>query len=243
MKYKLYEVGGKIRDEALGLTSKDVDYSVVFSDYKHQPIEEVFDIFVSNIKSKGFEVFVETPECFTVRAMFPKDHQYSGVADFVLARKELYYPDRGRKPISVLGTLHDDLERRDFTVNAMAKGEDGVIIDPFDGHDDLALGILRTPKDAILSFNNDPLRILRAMRFAITKNFNFSDDINHAISMFDSSKMEVVSEERIREELHKMFKHDTLATLAYIMWLEKTNFELFYTIFDNNIWLMPTTKE
>lgn len=242
MKYELYEVGGKIRDEALGLTSKDVDYSVVFPP-QNNSVEMLFYDFIEHIKSEGFDVFVETPDCFTVRAMFPKDHKYSGVADFVIARKEEYYPECGRRPISKQGTLHDDLERRDFTVNAMAKGEDGVLVDPFDGYDDLCLEILRTPKDAIVSFNDDPLRILRAFRFAITKNFNFSDDINHAITMFDASKMEVVSEERIREELHKMFKHDTLATLAYIMWLKDQNFELFYAIFNNNIWLMPTTKD
>ena len=88
MNYELYEVGGRVRDKFLGVKSNDVDYSVVI-DVKYNSIESVFKGFVDQIKSEGFKVFVETPDCFTVRAKFPKGHAHEGLdADFVLARKE-----------------------------------------------------------------------------------------------------------------------------------------------------------
>lgn len=241
MKYELYEVGGKIRDEFLGLSSKDVDYSVVIDTTAN--IDVIFKAFVTVLKYEKYEVFLETPDCFTVRAKFPEHHKYSGVADFVLARKELYYPTNGRKPVSELGTLYDDLRRRDFTINAMAKGIDDKIIDPFAGYEDLMVGILKTPGNTIESFNDDPLRILRALRFSITKDLMFSDAIMDTLRIYDAKRMKVVSEERIREELHKMFAHNTVSTLDSLLWLQKMNYKLFEAIFDNNIWLMPTNKK
>lgn len=217
MKYKLYEVGGKIRDEFLGLKSKDIDYSVVIEDMDNYPIDEVFENFCTQIEIEGYEVFLKTPECFTVRAKFPIDSPHSGlVADFVLARKELGYIKGTRTPKVVLGSLYDDLERRDFTVNAIAKDLDGNLIDPFNGQKDLLNKILRTPKDVAISFNDDPLRILRAMRFAITKNLEWSDEMWRTVEVFEPSKMSVVSLERKREELHKCFKHDTRKLLQSI---------------------------
>jgi poly(A) polymerase len=226
MKYKLYEVGGKNRDEILGIKSKDVDYSVVIEDLSLS-IDQAFYKFRDQLLIEGYEVFLETLECFTIRAKFPKKHKYPGVADFVLARKELYYLENGRKPISELGTLKDDLIRRDFTVNAIAKDEKGSIIDLFNGVHDLHLGILRTPTDTNISFNDDPLRILRAFRFALTKDLSFSDDIYSAIRFFNTNKMKVVSKERIREELNKMFLFDSPLAFNKLRMLESLNHSLF----------------
>lgn len=246
MKYILYECGGKIRDEFLGLKSKDIDYTVVLdiSNWKNVPMEEVFNSFVEQIKGEGYQVFVETPSCFTVRAKFPKDHVHSGLdADFVLSRKELGYIKGTRQPKVVLGTLEDDLLRRDFTLNALAKDIDGNIIDLYNGQSDLQDRILRTPTDAVVSFNDDPLRILRAMRFSITKGFGFSDEIVNAIELFDVSKMEVVSVERILTELHKMFMFDTAKSLLLMWWLQNRNYMLYEKLINSGIRLEPTLKK
>ena len=248
MKYTLYEVGGKIRDQFLGLNSKDVDYSVVILretelDWIYS-ISEQFDRFVTQIKSEGFDVFEQRPSFFTVRAKFPKGHEFEGlVADFVLARKEISYIQGTRQPNVVAGTLKDDLERRDFTVNTLAQEANGTIIDLFNGQKDLMDKVLRTPLDAVVSFNNDPLRILRGFRFKITKGLSFSDEVINAIVLFDADKMAVVSGERIREELHKMFKFDSYKTLALSYWLYEINPRLHYAIFGQDLWLMPTNKK
>ena len=244
MKYKLFEVGGKIRDEILGLQSKDIDYAVVVEEsMMKNDAEIVFDEFARQLESEGFDIFLETVECFTVRAMFPKDHIHSGVADFVLARKELGYIPNTRTPEVVLGTLRDDLERRDFTLNTLARDEEGNLIDLFDGQKDLMNGILKTPLDAVVSFNNDPLRIIRALRFMVTKGFSVSDSIIETIQTFEVSRMSVVSDDRIRQELQKMFYFDTKRSMQILYWLNQINPELHLDIFSRDMWLMPTNKK
>lgn len=134
--FKFYEVGGKIRDEFLGLTNKDVDYVAVPSEELLRNIEEaqclvdgiypntanaVFTMLESHLRKEGFEIFLVTPDCYTIRAKFPGGYKYQGVADFVMARKEVGYVPGTRTPIVEPGNLYDDLSRRDFTINAMAK--------------------------------------------------------------------------------------------------------------------------
>lgn len=243
MEYKLYEVGGKIRDEFLNIDSSDVDYSVVLDKkYKNEDMNSLFLEFVEDLKSKGYSVHKTEISCFTVRGKFPKDHILKGDADFVLARREIYYSSESRKPISVLGTLNDDLIRRDFTVNAIAKGDDGELIDPFSGIKDIYDRILRTPTDAVVSFSNDPLRLLRALRFSVTKGFGLSDEIVGAITTFNPEGMKVVSMERIKSELTKMFSHDTLHSLQILKWLSSINPGLYTYILSGDIWLLPTNK-
>lgn len=244
MKYKLYEVGGKIRDEFLGLYSKDVDYSVVIEDYKGH-LDEAFMDFSTQLEKEGFDIKIEHPDVFTIRALFPENHQYKGVADFVLARKELYYPQVGRRPVSKLGSLKDDLERRDFTLNALAKDENGNIIDLFDGYTDLMNGILRTPTDPYKSFKDDPLRIIRAMRFCITKGFILSQELRVAIIEIGIQGLEKVSVERVRDELEKCFRFDTMKTLDYLFYFKmELNFDLMtYAFKDTGLRLEPTNKK
>lgn len=242
--FKFYEVGGKVRDEILGLESKDVDYTVVPSNSlleQYTEAEDMFGILVTYLRETKFEIFLITPDCFTIRAMFPKDHKYSGVADFVMARKEVGYTPGTRTPIVKPGTLYDDLERRDATLNALAKDEDGTIIDYFNGLTHLKYGILRTPLDPIKTFDDDPLRIIRFIRFSITKGFTIPDDIWKVMRGYDyENKMGVVSTERIREELLKCFKFDTLKTLRTL-----TEYPgLMNYIFKNNLlWLKPTMEQ
>lgn len=243
MNFKFYEVGGKVRDEILGLESKDVDYVAVPSDELIKDIEspnDMFDLLDDYLRKEGFEVFLVTPNCFTIRAKFPKGHRYEGVADFVMARKEVGYLPNTRTPIVKPGTLYDDLERRDFTLNALAKDENGNIIDYFHGLIDLKRGVLITPLPTQVTFDDDPLRILRAIRFAITKKFSLTF-LELYIDRFDyENKMGVVSTERIREELFKCFKHDTLKTLEMLeMFPNLKNY-----VFKNNLlWLKPTMEQ
>jgi tRNA nucleotidyltransferase/poly(A) polymerase len=238
--YKIYKVGGCVRDKFLGVDSKDIDFTFVLMDTS-KTVEDGFREMTEFMKNEGYTIFLSTPECYTIRAKFPENHKFSGmVADFVLARKEVGYYEGTRRPILELGTLEDDLIRRDFTVNAMAEDEDGYVIDLFHGQIDLKRMVLITPKPAIITFNEDPLRIIRAIRFSITKGFSL-EYLSYTINDFDyESKMGVVSIERIREELLKCFKHDTFATIENLNRFPS----LKKYVFKNNLlWLKPTFEK
>ena len=245
--FKFYEVGGCVRDEILGLKSKDIDYVAVPSEDLLKDISSahtMFGILEGYLKEEGFELFLITPNCFTIRAKFPKGHKYQGVADFVMARKEIGYIPDTRQPIVVPGTLYDDLERRDFTLNALAKDEDGSIIDYFDGIWALENKMLLTPISPRETMLDDPLRLLRAFRFSITKGFTISPNIMETLLM-DSvvEKLEkVVSQERIRDEVYKMMKHDTLKTLELFNKVRIINPKILEIIFGKGLWLKPTTE-
>ena len=127
MEHKIFEVGGCVRDEILGVHTKDIDFTFVL-DNTDMTVEEGWSKMLSILESDGFKIFLKTPDCFTVRAMFPKGHEHEGlVADFVMSRKEVGVIPGTRKPILELGTLEDDLMRRDFTLNSLCKDENGNI--------------------------------------------------------------------------------------------------------------------
>jgi len=239
---QIFKVGGCVRDELLGLQSKDIDFTFVLDDLTLS-VEQGFEKMTEWLTQEGFHIFLSTPDCFTIRAKFPQDHPHAGlVADFVMARKEVGYVEGTRRPILELGSLEDDLVRRDFTLNAMAVSEDGEVIDLFDGKWALENRILLTPKDARDTMLDDPLRLLRAFRFSITKDFVISPRIMETIAM-DSviDKLEqVVSHERIREELAKMFQHDTLKTLNILQKIHIINPRLLDIMFSRGLWLKPT---
>ena len=239
---KLFTVGGCVRDKLLGLKSKDIDFTFVCED--SQTVEGGWIEMSSWMKINGFEIFLETPDCFTIRAKFPKDHKNAGlVADFVMARKEVGYTHGTRRPILELGTLEDDLIRRDFTLNAMAEDEDGNLIDLFGGQEDLKAGILRTPLPAGQTMMDDPLRFLRSLRFSITKGFSIHTDIFKAMEQSDiKEKLRVtVSAERIREEVFKMMKHDTVKSLKLLHQVDQEFLPGFIElVFDRGLWLKPT---
>lgn len=250
--FKFYEVGGKIRDEFLGIKSKDVDYVAVPSkevfDKIHprepqpSPAMLVFDELKDYLEKQKFEIFLVTPRCYTIRAKFPEGHKYQGIADFVMARKEVGYIPGTRTPIVEPGNLYDDLLRRDFTVNALAKDPDtGEIIDYFGGLKDIKEKLLRTPLPPIITFDDDPLRILRGIRFSITKRLRVSEDMWQAMKAYDYlDKMPVVSEERIREELTKCFKCNSSLTLG---WLSELTDLRDYIFKNTNLWLKPTSEK
>jgi len=239
---KLFKVGGCVRDEILGLESKDIDFTFVVDDTQ-QNVEDGFASMEKWLRDEGFQIFLSTPDCFTIRAKFPLNHQHTGlVADFVMARKEVGYFPGTRRPILVLGTLEDDLIRRDFTLNAMAVDEDGNLIDLFGGKEDLAKGLLRTPLPARQTMMDDPLRFLRALRFSITKKFSIDDAIIFAMEQPDIlEKLEhVVSSERIREEVFKMMKADTVRTLELFREIEEIIPGFTALVFVRGLWLKPT---
>lgn len=244
--FTFYEVGGKVRDEILGLKSKDVDYVAVPNDMllrDYTEASEMFRVLSDFLIAEKFEIFLETPDCFTIRARFPKTHKYQGVADFVMARKEVGYIPGTRTPIIKPGTLYDDLERRDFTLNALAKDDDGEIIDFFDGMKDLKAGVLRTPLDPVKTFDDDSLRIIRCIRFSLTKGFKIEEKCFEVIkNYYYEEKMFVISGERIREELYKCFKYDTLKTILILNEIPTLRDYIFKRVSaDNNpLWLKPT---
>lgn len=239
---QIFKVGGCVRDEILGIESKDIDFTFVL-DNLDRTVEEGFDIMTKWLEHKEFTIFLSTPEMYTIRAKFPKGDINEGlVADFVLARREVGYKSGTRQPILELGTLEDDLIRRDFTLNSMAVDYDGNLIDLFGGREDLEKRILRTPLEANKTMMDDPLRFLRALRFSITKGFSIHPDI------FDSMKQEdileklekVVSAERIREEVYKMMKHDTVKSLELFSYIEIILPGFTKLVFGRGLWLKPT---
>ena len=242
---QIYEVGGCVRDEIIGVHTNDIDFTFVL-DNTDQTVDEGWDEMLSHLKTEGFKIFLETKDCFTVRAKFPKGHVNEGlVADFVMARKEGGYILGTRKPILELGTLEDDLRRRDFTLNALAKDLDGTIVDLFEGKKHLEEGILVTPLNPIKTFFDDPLRMIRALRFSITKGFEIDPEVWDA--MFEPGLIEhlknVVSKERIQGEVSKMMKHDTVSTLRLLAKIDKIEPKLLEVMFGGDIWLLPSTKK
>jgi len=224
---KMYEVGGCVRDEILGVPSKDIDYTVVLDETENNfAFVNPFDHMVRELKRMGFKIFLESPEYLTVRAQFPRRKVHAAghslnsdrvgmTADFVLARKESGYADGRRPDVVEPGTLGDDLARRDFTMNAIAKAADGSYIDPFHGRSDIEHRIIRAVGDPMERLREDALRAVRALRFSVTKGFKIDAALADAMrskEVMDALKNNI-SDERIKDELSKMFRFDTLASI------------------------------
>jgi poly(A) polymerase len=242
---KLYKVGGCVRDRLLEIKTKDIDFVFVL-DNLDKTVEEGFQEMKSWMENEGFTIFLSVPEMFTIRAKFPKGHKFEGLdADFVMARKEIGYSEGTRRPVLELGTLEDDLVRRDFTVNAMAEDEDGNVIDMFNGLEDLDFMLLRTPLDPKDTFMDDPLRILRALRFVITKGFTMYVDVWEAIQQphILAKLTQTVSSERIREEVLKMMAVDTPRTIRLLLDIDNEVPGFLEVVFKEGLWLKPTFEK
>ena len=189
-----YLVGGFVRDHILGGgKAKDIDVVTVGSGtelakavQKHLPGAQA----VQEFKSYGTAMV-----------------KWRDISlEFVGARKESY-SQNSRNPKVTQGTLEDDQNRRDFTINALAvslnRKDKGTLIDPFNGLDDLQNGIIRTPLEPTVTYSDDPLRMLRAIRFATQLNFKIEDKSIIAIKK-NAHRIEIISKERIVDELHKI---------------------------------------
>ena len=188
-----YVVGGYVRDIFLERPSDDIDVVVVGS---------------------GIEVAQELKRLLGKRAHLSVFRNFGTAqvkvndmeVEFVGARKESYSHD-SRKPIVENGTLEDDQNRRDFTINAMAiclnKSRFGELVDPFNGIADLEDGIIATPLDPEVTFSDDPLRMMRCIRFATQLNFKIEEETFEALSRM-ADRIQIVSGERIEVELNKI---------------------------------------
>ncbi len=193
-----YVVGGYVRDLFLERPSGDIDVVVVGSGIslaselarrlgKKARLTVFRNFGTAQVKWRGTEV------------------------EFVGARKESYSHD-SRKPVVEDGTLEDDQNRRDFTINAMAvclnKARFGELVDPFYGIEDLEDGIIRTPLDPDVTFSDDPLRMMRCVRFAAQLNFMIEDETFAALTR-NAERLRIVSGERIKDELNKIMMTPT----------------------------------
>lgn len=225
---QFYKVGGAVRDQFLGIKSKDVDFAVEAPS---------FDAMRDHIAEHG-KIFLEKPEFFTIRAKVNGED-----ADFVLCRKEHGYTDGRRPDLVTAGDIYDDLSRRDFTMNAVAiRTSDGEVFDPHSGVRDIETRTIRCVGRARDRFSEDSLRMIRAVRFHITKDFWLDCEIVDALNdqtLVD--KMANVSKERIREELNRCFKHNTLSTLLAFERFSKLRNVVFGT--DAALWLEATNKD
>jgi len=231
---KIYEVGGCVRDEILGIPTKDVDFVVE---------AESYEVMRNHLVEQGFKIHVEKPEFVTIRCGVPKGHLLYGRtkdADFVLARKDGTYSD-GRRPDFVEpGTLMDDLARRDFTMNAIAKDpKTGEYIDPFGGQEDLEKSQLRfvgIPEDRI---TEDGLRVMRGLRFAVTKGLTIDEPTWEVLTgELAFQQLSGVAIERIRDELEKMLVFDSMETVRLLF-----SSNLHHAIFRDRLRLSATLRQ
>jgi len=198
LQYPCYVIGGYVRDIFLERPSKDIDVVVVGSG---------IEIAKALSKKLGREASLAVFKNFGTAQI--KWHGQE--VEFVGARRESYQHD-SRKPIVEDGTLEDDQNRRDFTINALAlslnKTTFGQLLDPFNGIKDMEDGIIRTPLDPDTTFSDDPLRMMRCIRFASQLNFWIDDDTFSSLER-NKERLEIISKERIVDELNKIMSTPT----------------------------------
>ena len=194
-----YVIGGYVRDLFLERPSNDIDVVVIGSGI----------LLASEVQKKlGKRAHLSVFKNFGTAQIKIRGEKGQGEIEieFVGARKESYSHD-SRKPVVEDGTIEDDQNRRDFTINAMAlclnKDRFGELVDPFDGLYDLEDGIIATPLDPDITFSDDPLRMMRCIRFATQLNFYIEDETFDALER-NKERIKIISGERIAEELNKI---------------------------------------
>lgn len=192
----VYVVGGYVRDLLLGKKGKDIDFVVVGDAMK----------FADHLKKTLAINNIIRYERFGTFMLFYKDYKL----EFVHAREESYKQD-SRKPETMKTDLYTDLSRRDFTINTMAMdiSEENFakIIDVYNAREDLKAGIIRTPLEPSKTYSDDPLRMMRAIRFATRFNFTIEKESFNAIKE-NASRLKIISKERIQEEFNKILLTD-----------------------------------
>jgi poly(A) polymerase len=192
--FQTFVVGGFVRDIYLNRESKDVDFVTVGSGIA------LAEAVKKRIKGSHLNVFKN----FGTAQIKTTDWEF----EFVGARKESYDRD-SRKPKIEDGTFEDDIYRRDFTINTLAislnEQNYGELIDTFGGLQDLEAGIIKTPLEPKITFSDDPLRMMRAVRFATQLDFKIEEETFQALKS-ESSRLEIISQERITDELNKIIR-------------------------------------
>lgn len=192
--FQTYVIGGFVRDIYLNRESKDVDFVTVGSGIA------LAEAVKKRIKGSHLNVFKN----FGTAQIKTTDWEF----EFVGARKESYDRD-SRKPKIEDGTFEDDIYRRDFTINTLAislnEQNYGELIDTFGGLQDLEAGIIKTPLEPKITFSDDPLRMMRAVRFATQLDFKIEEETFQALKS-ESSRLEIISQERITDELNKIIR-------------------------------------
>ena len=209
---KIYEVGGSVRDQLLGKTPLDLDYAVEASSYQEM---------VNFLEKEGFTIYVKKPEFGFVKGRFPLSNaksyfsKFTGIGDFTLCRKDGFYTD-SRRPESIEpASILDDLARRDFTINAMARelGSD-IILDPHGGLEDLKKGYIQCVGKAEDRLREDPLRFVRALRQSIKYRFEIDKEIYRVIDKtWYPEILKTLAIERINQEMKKAFHLNTILSL------------------------------
>lgn len=191
-----YVVGGYVRDTLIKRPSVDIDVVVIGSGI--EVATEVAKALDADIQVKVFKNFGT--------AMFRFRGEKNWEVEFVGARKESYRLN-SRKPIVEDGSLTDDQKRRDFTINALAfslnKADYGQLLDPFNGQEDLKQKRIKTPLDPDITYSDDPLRMMRAIRFASQLGFQIEEESYKAIGR-NAKRIKIVSKERVMDELNKI---------------------------------------
>jgi poly(A) polymerase len=217
---RAFVIGGYVRDCFLGRANKDIDIVVEMpGQVGHDGVVRP-GILLAEAIGKKCHARVSVFKNFGTAML-----RYHGIeVEFVGARKESYHRD-SRKPIVEDGTLEEDQLRRDFTINAMAfslQAKDyGALVDPFGGIKDLAAGIIRTPLEPEQTYSDDPLRMLRAIRFAARlstdeRKFTIVPESLEAMKVM-AERLQILSKERIVEELNKMLLTDHPAMAFELM--------------------------
>jgi tRNA nucleotidyltransferase (CCA-adding enzyme) len=225
---QIFEVGGSIRNEILGLPCKDRDFSVLAPSYEAMK---------AHVLGLGGVIYQERPEYVSLKAKLPK----LGATDFTLARRESFYTDaRHPDSVSPAETIEDDLARRDFRMNAIARNiETGEIIDPFNGRQDIADKLIQSVGNAKQRFDEDRLRVFRAFRFAVVLNFYIHPLVRNAMKAFDAHEFAALPAEMMQIELWKAFASDT----SEAFYLLQEFPELVKVMKANNIRLKPTLEK
>ncbi|MCD4725396.1 MAG: CCA tRNA nucleotidyltransferase [Bacteroidales bacterium] len=191
-----YVIGGYVRDRLMGRPTADIDILVIGSGI--EVAARVAEKLGGNTRVHYYKNFGT--------AMLKHYDDMEWIIEFVGARKESYQRD-SRKPIVEDGTLEDDQNRRDFTINAMAislqEDDYGSLLDPFDGIGDIERKLIRTPLDPDITYSDDPLRMMRAVRFATQLGFHIEEASFEAIHR-NRERISIVSRERIADELNKI---------------------------------------
>lgn len=224
MGIKYFLVGGYVRDLLLNKKPGDVDLAVEADSYESMK---------QNLLDSGVKIFLESPQYYTICG----SHKDFKVVDYILCHKNGNYTNSHRPNI---GTIYDDLARRDFTINSISIcQETQEYLDPHNGRVDLIRKLIRTVGDPDKKFEEDHLRILRALRFSIKYQFTIDPNTYDAMKYHAPGVLNLPMD-RVRGELYKIFSHDTVKA---IYMLEELKLLSIFNKSNSKLWLMPTNKD